>query len=233
MVADPDGQLRLRDLPAAAAAGRATSSTRGCRARRRSWPTTGSCCSRRSSSCSRRCSRRSARRSTGERLTVGPPFFNKWMLPIGLVLLFLTGVGPLLAWRKSTLDEPRATSSCGRSLAASWSRGRPAAGRRAVLGAPASASRCARSSSRPSSRSSCAARAVRRGRPGTDFLTALIGLVGAVEAPLRRLHRAPRHRADVPRLRRRGVQADEQVLLKPGAAGDGRPLHDPQRRAHA
>jgi cytochrome c-type biogenesis protein CcmF len=39
----------------------------------------------------------------GERLTVGPPFFNQWMLPIGLVLLFLTGVGPLLAWRKSTL----------------------------------------------------------------------------------------------------------------------------------
>jgi cytochrome c-type biogenesis protein CcmF len=39
---------------------------------------------------------------TGQRLTVGPPFFNKWMLPIGLALLFLTGVGPLLAWRKST-----------------------------------------------------------------------------------------------------------------------------------
>jgi cytochrome c-type biogenesis protein CcmF len=39
---------------------------------------------------------------TGERLTVGPPFFNKWMLPIGLILLLLTGVGPLLAWRKST-----------------------------------------------------------------------------------------------------------------------------------
>ena len=40
---------------------------------------------------------------TGERLTVGPPFFNKWMVPIGLVLLLLTGIGPLLAWRKSTL----------------------------------------------------------------------------------------------------------------------------------
>src|SRR6478735_632369 len=40
---------------------------------------------------------------TGQRLTVGPPFFNKWMLPIGLVLLVLTGVGPLLAWRKSTI----------------------------------------------------------------------------------------------------------------------------------
>jgi cytochrome c-type biogenesis protein CcmF len=39
----------------------------------------------------------------GERLTVGPPFFNKWMLPIGLILLVLTGLGPLLAWRKSTV----------------------------------------------------------------------------------------------------------------------------------
>jgi cytochrome c-type biogenesis protein CcmF len=39
---------------------------------------------------------------TGERLTVAAPFFNKWMTPIGLVLLLLTGIGPLLAWRKST-----------------------------------------------------------------------------------------------------------------------------------
>ncbi|HEY6613124.1 MAG TPA: heme lyase CcmF/NrfE family subunit, partial [Vicinamibacterales bacterium] len=39
---------------------------------------------------------------TGERLTVGAPFFNRWMLPIGLILLTLTGIGPLLAWRKST-----------------------------------------------------------------------------------------------------------------------------------
>src|SRR4051794_5443576 len=44
---------------------------------------------------------------TGERITVGPPFFNKWMLPIGLTLLFLTGIGPLLAWRKSTLRNLR------------------------------------------------------------------------------------------------------------------------------
>ena len=44
---------------------------------------------------------------TGERLTVGPPFFNKWMLPIGLILLLLTGIGPLLAWRKSTWSNLR------------------------------------------------------------------------------------------------------------------------------
>jgi cytochrome c-type biogenesis protein CcmF len=39
---------------------------------------------------------------TGERLTVAGPFFNKWMRPVGLILLMLTGIGPLLAWRKST-----------------------------------------------------------------------------------------------------------------------------------
>ncbi len=38
----------------------------------------------------------------GERITVGPPFFNKWMVPIGITLLFLTGVGPGIAWRKAT-----------------------------------------------------------------------------------------------------------------------------------
>src|SRR5438128_3074652 len=41
---------------------------------------------------------------TGERLTVAGAFFNKWMTPVGLVLLLLTGVGPLLAWRRSTID---------------------------------------------------------------------------------------------------------------------------------
>ena len=44
---------------------------------------------------------------TGDRLTVGPPFFTKWMLPIGLMLLTLTGIGPLLAWRQSSLGNLR------------------------------------------------------------------------------------------------------------------------------
>ncbi|MCB9568099.1 MAG: heme lyase CcmF/NrfE family subunit [Myxococcales bacterium] len=38
----------------------------------------------------------------GERKTIGPPFFNRYMRPLGLALLLLTGVGPLLAWRKTT-----------------------------------------------------------------------------------------------------------------------------------
>jgi cytochrome c-type biogenesis protein CcmF len=44
---------------------------------------------------------------TGERLTVAGPFFNKWMTPVGFTLLFLTGIGPLLAWRKSTVANLR------------------------------------------------------------------------------------------------------------------------------
>lgn len=40
----------------------------------------------------------------GTKATVGAPFFNRVMIPIGLVLLFLTGVGPLLAWRKTSLE---------------------------------------------------------------------------------------------------------------------------------
>jgi cytochrome c-type biogenesis protein CcmF len=38
------------------------------------------------------------------RKTVAAPFFNKWLTPVGFVLLFLTGVGPLLAWRKSAVS---------------------------------------------------------------------------------------------------------------------------------
>ena len=41
---------------------------------------------------------------SGSRISVGTPFFNKVNIPLGLLLLFLTGVGPLLAWRKTSLD---------------------------------------------------------------------------------------------------------------------------------
>jgi cytochrome c-type biogenesis protein CcmF len=41
---------------------------------------------------------------TGDRISVGAPFFNKVNIPAGLLLLFLTGVGPLLAWRKTSTE---------------------------------------------------------------------------------------------------------------------------------
>jgi cytochrome c-type biogenesis protein CcmF len=37
-----------------------------------------------------------------ETVTVGPPFFNRWMAPLGLGLLLLMGVGPLFGWRKTS-----------------------------------------------------------------------------------------------------------------------------------
>ena len=37
---------------------------------------------------------------TGVRLSVGPPFFNAVFIPIGLALIGLTGLGPLIAWRR-------------------------------------------------------------------------------------------------------------------------------------
>ena len=39
---------------------------------------------------------------SGEQITVGPPFFNQVNVPIGLILLLLTGAGPLFAWRHTS-----------------------------------------------------------------------------------------------------------------------------------
>ncbi len=43
----------------------------------------------------------------GHKVTVGPPFFNSVLVPVALLLLLLTAVGPLLAWRKTSLDSLR------------------------------------------------------------------------------------------------------------------------------
>jgi cytochrome c-type biogenesis protein CcmF len=41
---------------------------------------------------------------TGEKISVDAPFFNRINIPIAMFLLLLTGVGPLIAWRKSSFD---------------------------------------------------------------------------------------------------------------------------------
>ncbi len=38
----------------------------------------------------------------GTKITLGPGFFNRVNVPLGLVLLLLTGIGPLIAWRKAS-----------------------------------------------------------------------------------------------------------------------------------
>ncbi len=43
----------------------------------------------------------------GTKITVGPPFFNRVNIPLGLLLLALTGIGPLIAWRKASPENLR------------------------------------------------------------------------------------------------------------------------------
>ena len=133
---------------------------------------------------------------TGRALTVGPPFFNKWMLPIGLVLLFLTGIGPLLAWRKSTIanlrDQFLFPVVCrGRDGRRSCGVRRPGVGVRHLLRAVRLRERHDSSGVRPR----CERQAWRhrhRHSDGADWSRQ------PEQAPLRRLHRSRRHRADLP-----------------------------------
>ena len=113
---------------------------------------------------------------TGERLTVAGAFFNKWMAPVGLVLLLLTGVGPLLAWRRSTLRNlvdsflwpVAACVAAGAGAMAFriplWSAGLCFALCGFVVGTVV--------------QEFWRGASVRRKNTGTDMLTALIGLVG-------------------------------------------------------
>jgi cytochrome c-type biogenesis protein CcmF len=41
---------------------------------------------------------------TGEKETIDAPYYNRVNVPIALFLIFLTGVGPLIAWRKSSVN---------------------------------------------------------------------------------------------------------------------------------
>ncbi len=41
---------------------------------------------------------------TGEKISVDAPFFNRVNIPIGLMLLLLSGVAPLLVWRRTSLE---------------------------------------------------------------------------------------------------------------------------------
>jgi cytochrome c-type biogenesis protein CcmF len=44
---------------------------------------------------------------TGEKISVDAPFFNRINVPIALGLMLLTGIGPLIAWRRSSVESLR------------------------------------------------------------------------------------------------------------------------------
>ena len=151
---------------------------------------------------------------TGERLTVGPPFFNTWMTPVGLILLMLTGVGPLLAWRSSTLANMRqqflwpvvsglaaAALTIGLGIRV-WSSGLCFALSGFVVGTIA--------------QEFIRGAAVRQQTTGTDLFTAMVGLVGRNK---RRYGGYMVHVGIVLMFMGfagEGFGRDEQALLKPG-----------------
>ena len=63
---------------------------------------------------------------TGKEASVGPPWFDRYIVPLSLVLVLLSGIGPVIAWRRATAANLR------RNLAAPGGgrrRGRRAAAR--------------------------------------------------------------------------------------------------------
>jgi cytochrome c-type biogenesis protein CcmF len=46
---------------------------------------------------------------TGDKASVGPPWFDRYTVPLALVLVALAGIGPLISWRRSTLANARRT----------------------------------------------------------------------------------------------------------------------------
>ena len=45
--------------------------------------------------------------ATGDKISLDADWYDRLMVPIGLFLLFLTGVGPLFAWRRTSLESLR------------------------------------------------------------------------------------------------------------------------------
>ncbi len=44
---------------------------------------------------------------TGKAASVGPPWFDRYTVPLALVLVLLSGIGPVIAWRRATLANAR------------------------------------------------------------------------------------------------------------------------------
>ncbi len=153
----------------------------------------------------------------GTKITVGPPFFNQVNIPLGLALLAMTGVGPLIAWRRASLVNLR------RQFAVPTTSGvfvlliLLVAGMRdvgALIGVRARHSR--------------PAPPVRRARSGRAG-----GAPVAQSPALRRLHRPRGDRAAVRRVRRHGVQDGDAGDAPAGRNSDAPGFRWTRVRVHA
>ena len=43
----------------------------------------------------------------GNKVSVGPPVYNQYIVPLALMLVLLSGIGPIAAWRRTTLKTVR------------------------------------------------------------------------------------------------------------------------------
>ena len=63
---------------------------------------------------------------TGDAASVGPPWFDRYIVPLSLVLVLLSGIGPVIAWRRATAANLRrnlarpAAVAMRRSSCCSW-----------------------------------------------------------------------------------------------------------------
>lgn len=71
---------------------------------------------------------------TGNQASVGPPWFDKYVVPLTLVLVLLSGLGPLIAWRRATASNfrrnlliPLSIGAGAALVTALWLRREPAA----------------------------------------------------------------------------------------------------------
>src|SRR5918998_3376457 len=44
---------------------------------------------------------------TGTRRALGPPWFDRYTVPLAIVLVLLSGIGPVIAWRRATAANAR------------------------------------------------------------------------------------------------------------------------------
>ena len=164
---------------------------------------------------------------TGQRITVAAPFFNQWMVPIGLVMLLLTGIGPLLAWRRSTVENLKSQflvpTICGLTLGGIvvafgipiWSSGLCFSFAGFVLG---TITQEFWSGARVRQRRRAAPICLRRWSVWSAATNGATAATGSC-----------RHRADVPWLRGRGPQEARDAVDEARAAGARRRLrHSPR-----
>ncbi len=157
---------------------------------------------------------------TGEEASVGPPWFDRYITPLALILVLLSGIGPLIAWRRAT------AANLKRNFALPVGVGAGTAVLLIALGVTGSIPALLMFSFAAFVVGGGRAGAVaRRRRAARDVGRLAAGRPGLARAPqpraLRRLHRPRRDRGAV--RRRRGVVRVPGPAPRRAAAGAERP----------